>query len=205
MPPIIIDSCEQRSDAWISLRLGNPGASSADNIITPTGLISKQRDVYLWKLTEETFMGRCDEGFKSKAMMQGAEREAEARALFELVMDIEVRQVSLVYKDEWKLFHASPDGLVGEDVGLEIKCPIFRNHVQTLDDRKLPSDKFCQVQMNLYTTERDLWYFLSYYPGLPPCILEIRRDEAFIAKLETALYEFCEDLRKLVERLKALK
>ena len=201
---IIVDSFEQRSPEWFAARVGNPGASSADNIITPTGLISKQRDAYLWKLAEETFTGRCEEGFKSKAMMQGVEREAEARALFELVMDIEVRQVALVYKDEQKLFHASPDGLPGE-AGLEIKCPIFRNHVQTLDDRKLPSDKFCQVQMNLYTTERDLWYFLSYYPVLPPCILEVRRDEGFIAKLEPALLDFAADLARMVEKLRAMR
>ena len=121
-----------------------------------------------------------------------------------MIYNVEVRQVALVYKDGFRLFHVSPDGLPGDDV-LEIKCPMLKTHVRYLLDGKLPSDYFGQVMMSLYVTEREKCFFMSHFDGMPPFILEIRRDPVFIPKLETALYEFAEDLRKMVERLRALR
>ncbi len=202
--PVIIDSFPQRSELWFAARVGNPGASSVSKIITSTGQISKQREEYLYQLAGEVLTGKGEEGYQSQAMIQGGEREDAARALFELINDVEVKQVGLVYKDEFRLFHVSPDGLPGDDV-LEIKCPMLKTHVRYLLDGKLPTDYFGQVQMSLYVTEREKCFFMSYYEGMPPFILEVRRDEVYIAKLETALYEFCADLQKMVARLRALR
>ncbi len=201
--PIIIDSFTQKSPEWYAARAGNPGASSISKIITSTGQISKQREDYLFQLAGEKITGQCEESFCSQAMLNGIAREDTARSLFEMVYGVEVRQVGIVYKDEWKLFHCSPDGLPGDSV-LELKCPMLKTHVRYLLDGKLPTDYFGQVQMSLYVTERELCYFMSHYDGMPPFILEVRRDEAYISKLATALNEFTADLIRLVERLKAL-
>lgn len=201
---IIVDSFLQKSPEWMAARAGNPGASNVSKIITNSGEISKQRTEYLYQLAGEAITGKCEEGYQSTAMMQGSEREDGARALFEMIYGVEARQVALVYKDEWRLFHCSPDGLPGDAV-LEMKNPMMKTHVKYLLDGKLPSDYFGQCQMSLYVTERDLLYFMSAYDGLPPFILEVRRDEVFIAKLETALLDFCADLARLVERLKAMR
>jgi len=203
--PIIIDSYDQRSPEWLSARAGNPGASSISKIITNSGEVSKQRIDYLYQLAGEKITGKCEEGFTSQAMLTGIEREASARALFEMIYGVEVRQAALVYKDEFKLFHCSPDGLVGDHAILELKNPMLKTHVKYLLDGKLPSDYFGQCQMSLYVTERELCYFISAYEGMPPLILEVRRDERFISLLAKALSDFAADLILTVRKLEALK
>ena len=202
---IIIDSFEQRSEEWMSARAGNPGASSVSKIITNSGEISKQRVDYLYQLAGETITGRCEEGFQSQAMLNGCEREEAARTLFEMIYGVEVRQVGIVYKDEFKLFHCSPDGLVGDNALIELKNPMLKTQVKYLLDGKLPSDYFSQCQMSLYVTERELCYFMSAYEGMPPFIIEVRRDERFISLLAKALDDFAADLILTVRKLEALK
>jgi len=203
--PIIIDSFDQRSPEWMTARAGNPGASSISKIITNSGEVSKQRADYLYQLAGELITGKCEEGFQSQAMLNGMEREAAARALFEMIYGVEVRQAALVYKDEFKLFHCSPDGLVGENAVLELKNPLLKTHVRYLLDGKLPADYFGQCMMSLYVTERELCYFMSAYAGMPPLILEVRRDDRFISLLAKALSDFAADLILTVRKLEALK
>jgi len=203
--PIIIDSFDQRSPEWMTARAGNPGASSISKIITNSGEVSKQRADYLYQLAGELITGKCEEGFQSQAMLNGMEREAAARALFEMIYGVEVRQAALVYKDEFKLFHCSPDGLVGENAVLELKNPLLKTHVRYLLDGKLPADYFGQCMMSLYVTERELCYFMSAYEGMPPMILEVRRDDRFISLLAKALSDFAADLILTVRKLEALK
>ena len=202
--PIIIDSFDQRSPEWLSARAGNPGASSISKIITTKGEISKSREDYLYQLAGEKITGKCEEGFQSQAMLNGCEREDAARALFEMIYGVEIRQVALAYKDEFKLFHCSPDGLVGENAILELKNPMLKTHVRYLLDGKLPSDYFGQCQMSLYVTERELCYFMSAYEGMPPLIIEVHRDERFISLLAKALSDFAADLILTVRKLEAL-
>lgn len=199
--PIIVDDITQGSPEWFSACCGNVGASNIDKIITTKGERSKQREDFMYQLAGERITGKREETFQSQAMQNGIEREAAARTLFEMIYGIEVRQVGIVYKDEWKLCHCSPDGLP-ENAGLEIKNPMMKTHVKYVLANKLPTDYFGQVQMSLYVTERDLWYFMSNYEGLPPLIIECHRDEAFINKLEAELNSFNEELLQIVERLK---
>ena len=203
--PIIIDSFDQKSPEWMAARAGNPGASSISKIITNSGEISKQRTEYLYQLAGEKITGKCEEGFQSQAMINGTEREAAARALFEMIYGVEVRQAGIIYKDEFKLFHCSPDGLVGDNAILELKNPMLKTHVKYLIEGKLPADYFGQCMMSLYVTERELCYFMSAYEGMPPFILEVRRDERYIALLAKALDDFAADLIKTVRKLEALR
>jgi putative phage-type endonuclease len=200
--PIIIDDITQGSPEWLSAICGNVGASNVDKIITTKGERSKQREDFMYQLAGERITGKREETFQSQAMQNGIEREAAARTLFEMIYGVEVRQVGIVYKDEWKLCHASPDGLIKGNAGLEIKNPMVKTAVKYLLNKKLPTEYFCQIQMSLYVTEVDLWYFMSNYEGLPPLILECHRDEAFIKKLEAELNQFNEELLGIVERLK---
>ncbi len=199
--PIVIDTFQQGSPEWFSACCGNVGASNIDKIITTEGKRSKQRDDFMYQLAGERITGKRDETFYNVHMKNGNEREVNARQVFEMIYGLEVKQVGIVYKDEWKLCHCSPDGLP-ENAGLEIKNPMMKTHVKYLLANKLPIDYFSQIQMSLYVTERDLWYFMSYYDGLKPLILECRRDEAFIKKLEEELNQFNEELLQIVEKLK---
>jgi len=201
MPPIIITDFEQGSEAWFQACCGNPGASSVDKIVTTEGKRSKQRDDYMMQLAGERITGKREDTFISQAMQNGIEREASARALFEIVHGVDVQQVGVVYKDASRFCHCSPDGLVGDNAGLELKSPMMKTHVKYLLAGKLPTDYFCQVQMSMYVTEREKWWFMSYYEGLPPMIIEVKRDEVFIGRLDEELKLFCSELITMVKTI----
>lgn len=199
--PIIIE-CDQRSDEWFSAICGNVGASGISNIITTKGEPSKSRTDYMMTLAAERITGRGEVGFTTQAMLNGIEREAEARTLFELAHGVEVKQVGLIYKDDRKLCHCSPDGLIDENGGYEVKNPISKTHVKYLLSNTLPTEYFCQVQFSLFVSEREYWWFMSHYPGLKPLILKCERDEKWIAKCEKELDAFNQELAELTEKIR---
>jgi putative phage-type endonuclease len=199
--PIILD-CEQRSETWFQAILGNPGASSIDKIITTKGEPSKSRDDYMMTLAAERITGKGEVGFTTQAMLNGIEREAEARTLFEMVRGVEIQQVGVIFKDDLRLCHCSPDGLVGDKSGIEIKNPLSKTHCKYLLAGKLPTEYFCQIQFSLYVSERETWWFMSHYPGIKPFIAECFRDEKWIEKCEKELIAFNQELFQTVEKLK---
>ena len=198
----IIEMCEQRSESWFSMIAGNVGASGVDKIITTKGEPSKQRDEYMMTLAAERITGRGEVGYTTQAMLNGIEREAEARTLFEMAYGVEVQQVGCIFKDDLRRCHCSPDGLVGDKSGYEVKNPLSKNHVKYLLAGKLPTEYFCQVQFSLYVSERESWYFMSHYPGLKPFIIEVQRDEKWIEKCHSELAQFNDELSKMVELIK---
>jgi putative phage-type endonuclease len=200
--PIIVTDFEQGSLEWFSACCGNVGASSISHIITSTGERSKSRTDYMLELASEKITGKRDETFYNIHMKNGNEREESARDLFSMLYDVEIQKVGIAYKDENKTFHCSPDGLIGNNQGIEIKSPMMKIQAKRLLSGQLPTEYFSQIQMSLYVTERDLWYFVSHYEGLKPLIIECRRDEAFIKKLEEELNVFNEELLQTVEKLR---
>lgn len=198
---IIITDFEQNSPEWYRARLGSVGASSVDKIITSKGEPSKQRTDYLYQLAGEILTGRAEETYQSQAMINGHEREAASRVLFEMIYGIEVKQCALVYKDERKLFHCSPDGLVWDNEPLELKNPMMKTQIKYLLSGNLPPEYFIQTQMQLYVCEKERGYFMSCYDGLRPLIVPVYRDEAFLAKLEHELETFVCELAEIVEKL----
>jgi putative phage-type endonuclease len=197
--PIIVD-IPQRSDAWFQAICGNCGASSIDRIITTKGEPSKQRTEYMMTLAAERITGKQEVGYLTQAMQNGIDREAEARQLFELSQGVEVQEVGLVYTDD-KSCHCSPDGLIGDDAGLEIKNPLSKTHIKYLLDDKIPTEYFCQLQFSLYVTGREVWHFMSHYPAIKPLIVPCYRDEAWIAKCDKELKAFNQELDEMVRRL----
>jgi hypothetical protein len=198
---IIEQNIIQGSEQWFSAHAGVPGASSFNKIITTTGSPSKQADEYSLQLAGEYILGTMEHGYVSFAMQQGLDRESEARQYYEMVNDIEVEQVGMVFKDEKKDRLCSPDGLM-HFKGLEIKCPMLKTHIKYLLDGKLPTEYFCQVQGSLYITGFDEWDFLSYYPGIKPFLITVGRNEAFITKLHEAMEQFLDKLYGLIRKLK---
>jgi hypothetical protein len=201
--PIIIDDIIQGTPEWFAAKAGSVGASSVDKIITTKGEPSKSRTEYMMQLAGERLTGTCEETYQSIHMANGIEREASARALFEMIHEVECRQVGIVYKDEKKDLHCSPDGLIGDNAGIEIKNPMMKNAVKYLLAGKIPIEYFSQIQMSLYVTERETWWFMSNYAGLQPLIIECHRDEVFLKKLDAELRAFNEELNEMVMRLAA--
>lgn len=200
--PIILTDIAQGTPEWFAACCGNVGASNIDKIVTTKGERSKQRDDYMMTLCAERITGQKEAGYSNQAMLNGIEREAEARTLFEMAQGCEVVQVGLIYKDEKKLCHCSPDGLIGDNEGFEVKNPLSKTHVKYLIGNTLPTDYFCQVQFSLYVSEREYWWFMSHYPGLKPLMLKVGRDDKWIAKMEAELNQFNEELAEMVERIR---
>lgn len=194
---------EQRTAEWYAARCGIPTASCFDKIVTSKGEPSKQALKYMYQLAAERITGAKEEGYSSPTMELACVREEEARQFYELVRDTPITKVGLCYPDETKRFGASPDGLVGEDGLVQIKCPLAATHIAYLLDGSLPTEYVVQVQGEMLVTGRKWNDFVSYFPGLKPFIVRVERDKDLISKLGAALDSFCAELDKVVERISA--
>jgi len=200
---MIIEECQQGTEEWMNLRKGIPTSSCFDKIVTTKGEPSKSAQNYMYQLAGERLAGVKTETYQNAAMLRGIEMQGEAVALFKFLKDVDVKEVGLCYRDEQKRYSCSPDGLMDLE-GLEIKCPLIHTHVGYLLSGSLPMDYYQQVQGSMFVTGFPAWWFMSYYPGLPPMILRVERDDVFCAKLKVALDGFCDDLDKITDKLKAM-
>lgn len=199
--PIIID-CEQNSEQWWAEKLGKPSASNASKIITNEGKPSKSRVNYMYELAGELTIGKREESYRNDNILTGNEREAESRQFYEMINDVKVEQVGVVYKNNKKEFLCSPDGLINRKYGLELKNVIPKTQVKYLLENKLPSEYFAQIQFSLYVTEFEFWDFMSYCPGLKPLIIRVQRDEKFIKALGIELKKFCRELKEVIKKIR---
>lgn len=197
----IVD-CTQRSPEWFAARVGIPTASNFDKIVTASGAPSKQRQKYLYQLAGERITGKTEETYQNAAMQRGTEMEGEARSFYEMMTGEKIDLVGLCLSDGKAIYGASPDGLVGKDGGIEVKCPLISTHVGYLLDWGLPADYFQQVQGGLLITGRKWCDFISYFPGLKPLIVRVEPDRIFQAILKVELEAFCKNLDELVEKIR---
>lgn len=181
-----ISEHEQGSPEWLQERIGLITASKVDKLITPSGKASTSAKGYIDEIVSEMLMGRAEETFQSAAMLRGKELEPEARAWVELQQDYDVQQVGLGIIDDLRA-GASPDGLIGDDGGLEIKCPTPKIHTSYLREGKMPDAYIPQVQMNIWLWSRDWWDFCSYHPEMPKLLVRVERDQKFIAAMVTEI------------------
>lgn len=189
-----IHNVEQRSGAWYSLRMGVPTASDFSRAITPKkGGLSTQGVEYAAELALEMFTGQPNEDFGGTEWMdRGAGLEDEAIAQYEMLYDVDVERVGFITSDDGNR-GCSPDGLVGDDGMIEVKCLKDKNHVKALlnysefdevDPKYTP-----QTQGQMLIAERQWCDLLFYCPGMP--LLPIRQypDEAYVKSLDEALTE----------------
>lgn len=203
---MIISDVEQLSDEWFQEHAGTIGASSMDKIITSTGKVSTQRKDKMYSLAAESLLGEKERGYTNPIMEEGTTREQESRDLFSFMYDVEIYQVGMCYRNEQKRYLCSPDGLIKEGdeciAGLEMKNPLAKTHVSYLIGKKLPTKYFVQVQSSLFITGLPKWFFMSYYPGLNPFVIEVCPDLEFHKKLEVELDKFCDELETMINKLK---
>ena len=174
--------CEQNSDEWYRYHIGVPSSSEFKKIVTSTGKRSEQRKKYLYRLAGEILSGQLADSYESWAMKRGKEKEEEARQFYALRSRHDVGRCGICFTDD-RMLASSPDAFVGNKGLLEIKCPIMETHVKYLDNGKLPTEYFVQVQGQLYVTGRKWVDFISYYPGLMPLIIRVEPDIGFITTL----------------------
>jgi putative phage-type endonuclease len=199
--PEIIDTFNQGEPEWFSARLGSIGASSFSQVITSTGKLSTSAKKLMYKLAGESVCGEPEESYTNHHMERGIALEQEARDLYELVSGNTVKQIALCRSDIPNV-HASPDGIMPDiKRGLEIKCPSMAVHVEYLIKGTLPTAYKAQVQGSMLVLGYDTYDFMSYYPGVKPLIITVKRDEDYIKKLEAALYKFVGELAGVVKKI----
>lgn len=195
---------EQGTQEWLNSRLGCPSGSGFSNLITATGKPSTSAEAYINQLIAEKLTERTTEVKVNEWMQRGTELEPLARQYYELSTGLEVQEVGFCKHDTMEC-GVSPDGLVGEDGGLEIKCPAPHTHVKYLRDDKLPVVYKQQVMGCLWITGREWWDFVSYHETMPVLQVRVYRDEDYIAKLEDHVLAACETIEYETERLRNMQ
>ncbi len=191
---MIYVDCEQGSEDWFSHRIGIPTASSAGSIITPkTGKLSAGSLKYIAELIAETV-----EPSKTFQGNEHTERghllEPEARAWYEFQTGNTVTETGIILLDD-RSAGVSPDGLIGDEGMLEIKCPMPKTHVAYLLAKELPSEYKPQCHAALSLSQRKWLDFVSYCPGFRTLLLRITPDE-YTEKVGEAFKDFIEKLNQ---------
>lgn len=202
----IIESMEQGSKEWLELRIGKVTASKFKDVMT-NGRGDKPSAVaktYMIKLVSEILRGEPMPFFENEAMRWGTETEPQARAMYELKNDVEVKEVAFVELNEF--VGVSPDGLIGDDGLIEIKCPNTETQIKRfLDKAGLPKDYEAQVQGQLWVTGRKWCDFVSFDPRIDVDASYIQtrvyRDEEYIANLEKKVSIFVEEMKATINLL----
>jgi hypothetical protein len=195
----IID-CEQGTPEWYAARLGIPTASAFSVILSSNkdAKEKKTRTEYMRKLAGEIITGEPMESYSNPHMERGKVMEDEARDLYAFMADVEPQRVGFIRSGNRG---CSPDSLIGEKGGLEIKTALPHIQIDRLLKAALPSEHKAQVQGNIWLCEREWWDFCSYSPKLPPLIVRVPRDDGYIANLAGSVDQFNSELAELVETI----
>ena len=198
---------EQGTPEWHQLRLGKVTASRVADILatTRTGP-SASRQNYLIELALQRSTGTIEPSYTNAAMEWGTQTEPQARAAYEVETGNFVDQVAFIDHPTIAWFGCSPDGLVGDDGLIEIKCPNSATHWEYFKAKKPPQKYVIQMQTQLAVTGRKWCDFVSFDPRMPErsqlLVVRVDRDEAFIAELEEKVKQFLSEVEVEVNLMK---
>lgn len=199
---------KQRSPEWFAARCGCIGASSiADVLATVRSGEAASRANLRTRLVVERITGRPVETFQSQAMLDGIEREPNARAAYEAETGNLVQEVGWIPHPEIAGAGCSPDGLVGEDGLLEIKCPGLTAHLETIRAKAPPAKYLPQLQWQMAVTGRQWNDYASYHPDYPEhlrlAVYRVERDDEMIAHMEAEVRKLLAEVEEIVRELEA--
>lgn len=199
---------EQGSPEWLAARCGSLGASAVHEAVarTKSGWGASRANCQT-RLIVERLTGQPQDTYVNAAMQHGIDTEPEARAAYEFERDVDVELVGLVLHPELDGTHASPDGLVGADGMLEIKCPQPAAHLDFLLTGKVPDKYIIQMQWQMRCCDRQWCDFASYSPVFPETMrlrrIRVPRDDERIAALEKDVAVFLSELNTKLASLHA--
>jgi putative phage-type endonuclease len=201
---------EQGTPEWFAMRLGKVTASRITDVLAKvkTGEAVTRED-YRTELVVQRLTNQPSETFTNPAIEHGVAYEPIARITYEAQANVFVEQVSFVEHPTIEWFGCSPDGLVGKEGLIEIKCPSSKNHIKYLLGGKPPAKYVPQMQCQMAVTGRKWCDFVSYDPRLPEdlqlFVVRLERDEQYIKSMEGEVQKFLSEVNEMVTKLKGTK
>jgi putative phage-type endonuclease len=202
-----IQNLIQNSPEWFAARLGKVTASRvADVAATTKSGFGASRANYMAQLIAERLTGTVAESYTNAAMQWGTATEPEARSAYEFRKDTTIELVGFVPHPKIAMSGASPDGLIGTDGLVEIKCPNVATHIDTLLGDEIDKKYLTQMQWQMACCPFSQWCdFVSYDPRMPEAmrlfVKRVQRDDLRIRELETTVTVFLDELEKKVAEL----
>jgi len=200
---------EARLGKFTASRFAEPMTQPKTKAAREAGELSQTARSYMLEVLAEQLTRQEKDTYTTKAMKWGINNEPDARDVYEARTGLEVTEVGFVTHPEEPMIGGSPDGLVGEDGGIEIKCPFNSSvHLEYMLGGVLPKAHVPQVQGLMWITGRRWWDFVSFDPRIPPKLglalwrLRVERDEEYIEDLERAVFAFRDKLQETLCRLK---
>jgi putative phage-type endonuclease len=200
----------QGSDQWKAIRLGKVTASRVADVVARTKSgYGASRANYAAQIIAERLTGHpIESSFTTPAMQHGVDTEPEARNAYQFYHGVTVYQVAFVQHPTIADVGCSPDGLVGDDGLVEIKCPNTATHLETLLGQTVPGKYETQIQFQMACTGRQWCDFISYDPRMPEqmrmFVRRVYRDDQRIAELETEVVAFLKEIKSRIEQLEAI-
>lgn len=199
----------QGTPEWTAARLGCVTASRVADVIarTKTGF-GASRANYMAELIAERLTGTTADSYTNAAMQWGVEHEAEALAAYAFRHDAEVAPGGFILHPNLGMAGATPDGLIGNDGLIEVKCPNTATHLDTLLGQVIPGKYVTQMLWQMACSKRQWCDFVSYDPRLPEAmrlfVKRLSRDEARIKELEGDVIAFLAELNDKLDRLNGI-
>lgn len=200
---------EQRTEAWMAERMGKVTASRISDVMakTKSGPAASRKN-YMMQLLCERLTGTREEGFTSAAMQRGTDLEPIARSAYEVDKGVMVKECGFVPCPMIAMAGASPDGLVGADGLVEIKCPNTAQHVEFLRTGKIDSGYQLQMLFQMMCTGRGWCDFVSFDDRMPEelqyrCV-RLEYDEARAEEIRAEVTAFLRELDALEAEMRAL-
>lgn len=199
----------QGSTEWLQARVGRVTASRVADVIAKTKSgYGASRANYMAELIAERLTGVPAEKFSNAAMAWGTATEDEARAAYEFQSGVVVETVGFVAHPTLEDCGASPDGYVGSDGLLEIKCPNTATHIDTLLGQAIPAKYATQILWQMECTARTWCDFVSYDPRLPASmqlfVKRLERDDERLAEIRAEVVKFLDELAGKEMSLRAI-
>lgn len=195
---MIYHDIQQNSEEWFALRTGKFTASTFKDLFMSKTTQGYQDAIY--KVAFERLTNESPESYTNEWMQRGTLLEPEARAWYEFEKDVKVLNGGFFEYNDW--IGASPDGLVGEDGLLEIKCPKYSTLMNYLINKELPKNYYYQVHGQMLATDRQWCDFIAYHPKLPRLVLRIERDKEVDKEILDKLFEGIKKVESIINKLK---
>jgi len=200
----VIKDIEQGSEEWHEMRRGVITASRFKDVIAKGA--GKTRNTYMMELAAEILTGEHAPLFTNQYMEWGTQTEPQAKAMYELNNSLDVVDVAFITNDLIAGVGVSPDGLIGSNGLIEIKCPKTTTQFETFLSGKMPSSHKAQVQGQLWISGREWCDFVSFDPRINGesswFSVRVHRDDQYIHNLKESIDIFKNDLNELIQKLK---